>query len=136
MRSVVVVLALLPGFGRIGFDAASTPDAKAVDAREACDIRFGPPVSYASGSRPGAVATGDLDGDARPDVIVALANVNQLNVYLTRTDGTLGVATSVNIQTQSRDVFIVDMDQDGRSDVIATLANNNLCVFSGNGDGT
>jgi hypothetical protein len=46
------------------------------------NIRFESPVSYATGAMPGALAVGDIDGDARPDIVTA--NYSDSNVSIIR----------------------------------------------------
>src|SRR5206468_1256241 len=54
---------LLPAI--IGVLALSAP------ARAQCSLAFGPPTSYGIGGSPVWVAVGDLNGDGRPDLVVA-----------------------------------------------------------------
>ena len=57
---------------------------------------FATNVSFAAGNNPYSVAIGDLDGDGKPDIVVANANSNTISVY--RNTSISGSITSSSLQ--------------------------------------
>jgi gliding motility-associated-like protein len=89
---------------------------------------FAAPVSFAAGSGPTSIAIGDLDGDGKPDIVVADANGN--TVAILRNTATSGAITASSFAapvtfatgSQPRSVAMGDLDGDGKPDLV--LANN------------
>jgi hypothetical protein len=80
--------------------------------------------SFATGSFPTAVATGDLNGDGRPDLVVANTSSSTLSVFLNTTAPgatapTFDAAT-VATGTGPKSVSIADLNGDGRPDLAIT----------------
>ncbi|MCX6634491.1 MAG: FG-GAP-like repeat-containing protein [Acidobacteria bacterium] len=106
---------------------------------------LGPPVAYSRGDLPfgtptvGAfTAIADLNGDGTPDVIVAGAN--KVNVFLGRSDGTLGPKTDVASGVLFSGIAIADVNSDGRPDVLvadqtANRSTSNIVILLGDGRG-
>ena len=90
---------------------------------------FATQVEYTTGSLPSCVAIGDIDGDGKPDVVVANSNSNSVSVL--RNTSTPGSINSSSLATQvtfaagylPNSVVIGDIDGDGKQDVV--VANNN-----------
>ncbi len=104
-------------------------------------------VNYRAGVRPGAIASGDFNGDGRPDL--AVANGGQ---GFPRTNGNVSVllatgagvfAAAVNYPAGSNPVAVAvaDFNGDGRADLAVTTAlpregDSGVAVLIGVGDGT
>jgi hypothetical protein len=94
------------------------------------------------GDGPGGLASSDINGDHRPDiVIVHVGKTDQgvgsddLAVLLGKGDGSFKVSlvpTGVNAQA----VVIADLDRDGRPDLATANHGDHVSVFRGQGDGT
>jgi len=100
---------------------------------------FRTPTKVFSGTAP-ALATGDLNGDGRPD-LVATSNVNGgtavVNWLEGNGDGTfhapVAIATSVD---QDDAALIQDFNGDGHADIVLAHPNTDVTFLAGNGDGT
>src|SRR5277367_2143652 len=112
---------------------------------------FGAAVSYGSGGQNGsAVAVGDVNGDGKPDLLVAndcFSSDNctdpSVGVLLGNGDGTFQAAVSYGTGGyHASAITVADVNADGKLDlVIAQCANAGSCdgvvgVLLGNGNGT
>ncbi len=96
------------------------------------------PVSVGQG--PVALAAGDIDGDARPDLAVVNQTDNSVSILLNNGDATFSAAVNSPLQfTQSKSpsgVAIADFSVDGRADLTVTnQSDNTVTVFLGLGSG-
>ena len=94
-------------------------------------------VDYVTNTQPVAVAVGDLDGDAKPDLAVADTGANRVSVLLGNGDGTFQAKVDYATGTSPRSVAVGDLNADGKPDL--ALANNmssTVSVLIGNGNGT
>ncbi|MBH8561146.1 VCBS repeat-containing protein [Nostoc sp. CENA67] len=100
---------------------------------------FKPGVNYALGggvSSTNGVAIGDLDGDAKPELIVT--NANSYNVTVLRNTGN-GAFTPVGnfpVGTNPEGVAVGDFNGDGKLDVVTSQIDKVVKVMLGNGNGT
>lgn len=101
---------------------------------------FAAPVHYATDYRAAALAVGDLNGDGKPDVVVANAGLpgfpGSVSVLLQNasTPGALLTAVNYSGVWGPLGVAIGDMDGDGRPDLV--LADGDIVVRLNNGPGT
>ncbi|HBB89844.1 MAG TPA: hypothetical protein DC047_19745 [Blastocatellia bacterium] len=100
---------------------------------------FHAPRSYAFSQLPGALALGDMNGDGLTDLVIAMRDVQTVNVMLGNGDGTFKTAISsagAAIENGTGPYAIVagDFDRDGKLDV--ALSDEVLKILKGNGDGT
>lgn len=99
-------------------------------------VSFDNAIQLSTGTHPDAAATGDLNSDGKPDLVVTSTDNHWFCVFInTSTAGTISFATGVNIagglNTGPRGVVLYDMDGDGRTDVI--IPNNEKTIdFSNN----
>ena len=100
-------------------------------------------VAGTASSKPNSVATGDLNGDGKDDVVTANDN-GSFSVYLANGTGLGTVATtSTPANTLAKVVQLADLNHDGNLDLLVAVANSgnspaptSLLVYFGNGDGT
>jgi hypothetical protein len=94
---------------------------------------FAPAVNYPAGTDPISIASGDLNGDSKPDIVITNKNGNTISLYR-------NVSTSDSIIFKPKSditaifnpqyVSLGDIDGDGRSDlVIVGDGNVSLSVF-------
>jgi len=95
---------------------------------------FVPAVAYDSrGSAASSVAVGDLNGDGKPDLVVANASSGTVAVFLGNGDGTFQAAVTY-AGGDANGLVIADVNGDGKPDIV--VANGGVGVLLGNGDGT
>jgi len=98
----------------------------------------GSPISSGVGKGPVAIASGDLNADAKPDIAVANQTDNSVSVLLNNGDATFTPATGSPLQTAASPtgVAIADFNQDGLADIAVTNGGaNTFRVFVGLGRG-
>ncbi len=99
-------------------------------------ISFAPATAYTVGSQPLAVATKDLNGDNKLDLVVANYTSNTVSILLGNGDGTFQPAKSVSVGTRPAAVAIADLDGDGKMDIaVANYGSNSVTILKGDGQG-
>src|SRR5688572_1265157 len=94
-----------------------------------------PPATYATGARPRAVVTADVDEDGDLDVIVANSGGNDLTLYR-NARGRLSPASPIPAGTEPSDLAAGDFDRDGHVDLaIANHETSGVTVLLGDGRG-
>src|SRR5947207_2891547 len=68
------------------------------------------------------LAWADLDGDERPELLVAEPDSGQLTVYFQRPDGSLGAPKTFSTLTGVSDIAVADWDGDGRAEIFLLSA--------------
>ena len=96
------------------------------------NFSFGSHTDWNAGKGPRNIAVGDLNGDGKPDIVVANFNSGDsgtISVFRnTSQHGIISFDTAINIQTGSGtlDVAIADINLDGRPDIITTSGNSGI----------
>ncbi len=94
-------------------------------------FNFAAPVNFAGGDRPWGIDFGDLDGDGKPDIVVA--SITQKTLTVLNNNSTTGnlsfTSTTVPTTYINRHVNIGDVDRDGKPDVAFTsIDDSNLGI--------
>ena len=99
------------------------------------DGTFNPPVSYSSGGYDAsAIVLADVNGDRKPDLVVANGAVG---VLLGNGNGTFQPASTYATGGGAGAVLVSDLNGDGHPDIVATNGTSNSAgVLLGHGDGT
>lgn len=95
---------------------------------------FSAKIDFATGNNPYAVIVRDMNGDGKPDIVVANYGSNSFSVLSNTSSGTgtISFATKVDFSTgtQPANIQIRDFDGDGKPDVaIANYGSNSISLF-------
>src|SRR6201999_4100994 len=85
-------------------------------------------VDFLTGDFPEGVAAGDIDGDGKPDLVVANNTDNTLSLLRnTSTAGSIGFASQLTVNSgyAAYDLVIADFDGDGKPDIAVDDQYNN-----------
>lgn len=100
------------------------------------DLNFAAPISYSSLNQPGAVVSGDLNGDGYVDMVSADKNGN-ISTFINRRNTSFQHGRRTNVGGSGPvDLVLGDVNGDGKLDVItANSVSGNVSVLFGNGKG-
>ena len=96
------------------------------------DGTFGAPTMFEVGNFPDSIAIGDLNGDGRPDLVVANQYHGGISVLLANGPGTF--ASQQTYPETGTGVALADLDGDGRPEIL--IEGYGLRVLHNSGDGT
>jgi hypothetical protein len=94
------------------------------------------PISTNSFTFSCPLAVGDVNGDGKPDVVVALPDENSVAVLLNNGAGTLRPAQSFAVGVNPAGVAVGDVSGDGKLDIVTANANGTVSVLLGQGNGS
>jgi hypothetical protein len=106
----------------------------AIVAAPAAALTFAPPVHYALGGRPADLASADLNGDGRPDLVASAGP--GLDVLLGVGRSGFAPATRVPLDHRPGAVALADLDGSGTQDVVTANLDGTVSVLLGDGDGS
>jgi hypothetical protein len=99
-------------------------------------VNFADQEPFTAGTTPSSVAIGDIDGDGKPDLMLANYGSNTVSVYRSTsssgaiTAGSFAAQVTFATGTQPRSVAIGDIDGDGKPDLaVANQGTNTVSVF-------
>src|SRR6187397_1855078 len=93
--------------------------------------------SYRAGSVPVSVEIGDLNGDAKPDLVTANYDSNTVSVLLNPGDGSFESWSNYATGKSPRSVAVGDLNGDGKLDLVTANGDaNSVSVLVNTGDGT
>ncbi|GAA4454355.1 FG-GAP-like repeat-containing protein [Rurimicrobium arvi] len=100
---------------------------------------FASAVDFATGDGPNTAITGDIDGDGRPELIVANQVSQSISVLRNTatagaiTTGSFAAKTDFALGSAPYRLAISDVDGDGKGDIVSThYTANSLCVLMNN----
>ena len=100
-----------------------------------------PTAAFANSSTYGSlsptfVATADLNGDGKLDLVINIYDQAEIAVLFGNGDGTFQPPQTFPIGGESAWIALADFNNDGKLDVVTANYDANLSVLLGNGDGT
>ncbi len=85
------------------------------------------------------VAIGDLNGDGKPDVVVANPSLNNIGIFLNTGSGALGPGAFLAVQGRPDSISLADLNSDGHLDLLLVLVDSSggthLQMMLGDGKG-
>jgi uncharacterized repeat protein (TIGR01451 family) len=129
----VVRLGVLAALVTLGFAGGTT-------VAFAAPLSFASAVNYSVDPNPASIAVADLNGDGKPDLVVANESSSEASVLLGNGDGTFRLAGRFAVDGLALSVAVADLNGDNKPDLVVanTLSggSNEVSVLLGNGDGS
>lgn len=96
-----------------------------------------PEISSTTFNVPVAITVADLNGDAKPDLVVANEEGDSISVLLSTGDLTFPNSMGYDVGSLPEGAAVADFNNDGKPDIAtANLFDDNVSVLAGVGDGT
>ena len=97
-------------------------------------ISFAPKADYATGNGTIGVHINDLNGDGKPDIVVASGNSGFISVFLntTASPGTITFASKIDftIFGHADNIVTADLDNDGKAEIITSnFSSTSISIF-------
>lgn len=116
----------------------------AQSGRAQSSFQFSAPVTNSVPSRPSSIAVGDLNGDGKPDIVIANNtgtfgnnSSGSITVLLNNGHGTFHVASNFPVEPYPWSVALADVNNDGKFDIVSSsIWNGDVYVMLGASDGT
>ena len=83
-------------------------------------VAFSSAVNITTGTAPLAVVVADVNGDGKPDLVVANSGSNNVSVFLGNGNGTFQAAQNFTTGMDPRSVVVADVNGDGKPDLVVT----------------
>ena len=99
-------------------------------------LSFASKVDYAAGTNPWSIASSDVNGDGKVDLVFTNYNSSVASVMLNNGDGTFVPKADFTAGMWPRTVASADVNGDGFADVIVANATPTVSVLLSNGNGT
>jgi len=100
-------------------------------------VQLAPAVSYPTGANAHGVVTADINGDGKPDLIVANSGSNTISVLMGNGNGTFSSPLNYAVGKAPKAVAAADLNGDGAIDLVtANQDSGTISVLLNRGDGT
>ncbi|MBI1750147.1 MAG: VCBS repeat-containing protein [Acidobacteria bacterium] len=96
-------------------------------------------TDFATDLGPASIATGDFNGDGKPDLATANSASNTVSILLNTGSGDFGAKTDIPVGSQPRAVLARDFNGDGKLDLavaVASSSSNTVEILLGTGTGS
>ena len=108
-----------------------------VGVGSAAALSFAAHSDFATGARPTAVASGDLNADGSLDLVTANYNDSTVSVLLGDGHGGFGLKTDFATAASPYRIVLGDLNCDGKPDLVTSNGGaGSVSILLGNGDGT
>jgi hypothetical protein len=91
--------------------------------------------TLATGETPTYVASGDLNGDGKPDLVSANLYAKSLSLFLGNGAGKFKPAITISLGVTPTSVAVADFNRDGKQDIAVGAAGNKVLILPGSAMG-